>query len=167
MTARYTADEIFALSQKNWPETHHSVHKYVLYFHRLRDIVVIEMNEFIKQFGLSIAEFDVLATLRSSSFPYVLKPSELQSSTLLSSGGLTKLLYQLEARELIKRSIVKEDKRSKLAHLTAKGKALIETSRDAVMMKEKERLDDALSNDELNQLTKLLGKLLNVVENRL
>lgn len=165
MNDRYTAHEIFTFCQENWPEAYNPIHQYAIYFHRLRDIVVIKAHETMKEAGLSGAEFDILATLRRSTYPHILKPTELQRSALISSGGLTKLLYQLEVRSLISRSIKQEDKRSKLVHLTSKGKELIETTMDTLAAQEKKRLDKAMSESERDQLIKSLSKLLNVLEN--
>ena len=96
--------------------------------------------------------------------PYVLTPTELQRSVLITSGGLTKLLYQLEARGLVSRSVQAQDKRSKLVHLTSKGKKLVERAVAEVMQVESQWIEQALSEKELEQLKKLLGKTAKAVE---
>jgi DNA-binding MarR family transcriptional regulator len=53
--------------------------------------------------GLSPSELDVLVTLRRSAAPWVLTPSEIQRALLITSGGLTKILQQLEGRGLVTR----------------------------------------------------------------
>lgn len=164
MTDRYTAAEIFSFCQENWPESCHPVHRYALYLHRLAELDT-EVHQFTRSLGISPTEFDILATLRRSPPPHVLNPTELQRSTLLSSGGQTKLFYQLEEKGFIERSVNEEDKRSKFVHLTMKGKGVVETAMTAVLNKEIEWLNVAGMNvDELAQLTHLLSRLLTVLE---
>ena len=54
-------------------------------------------------FDLDRGEFDVIATLRRSGPPYRLMPTELYTSLMISSGGLTHRLDRLEKAGLIKR----------------------------------------------------------------
>ncbi|HEU5472203.1 MAG TPA: MarR family transcriptional regulator [Actinophytocola sp.] len=77
-------------------------------------------------FGLTAAEFDVLATLRRSGAPYRLKPNELSRSLLLSSGGTSNVINHLVAEGLVEREPDPGDGRSTLTRLTARGIALAE-----------------------------------------
>jgi DNA-binding MarR family transcriptional regulator len=77
-------------------------------------------------FGLTGAEFDVLATLRRSGRPYRLKPNELSKSLLLSSGGTSNVVNHLVSEGLVERQPDPDDGRSTLISLTAKGVALAE-----------------------------------------
>jgi DNA-binding MarR family transcriptional regulator len=77
-------------------------------------------------FGLTGAEFDVLATLRRSGKPYRLKPNELSRSLLLSTGGTSNVVNRLESGGLVERTPDPDDGRSTLISLTAKGITLAE-----------------------------------------
>lgn len=83
-------------------------------------------------FGLTTAEFDVLATLRRSGAPFRRKPNELSRSLLLSSGGTSNVLNHLVAEGLVQREPDPADGRSTLIRLTATGIALAEAAVRAV-----------------------------------
>ena len=85
-------------------------------------------------------------------------PSELQRSLLITSGGLTKLLYQLEEDGLISRSMHAKDKRSKLVHLSTQGKQKVELAMAAIQQTLKSWINEAFSEQELEQLQYLLSK---------
>ncbi|HEU5110441.1 MAG TPA: MarR family transcriptional regulator, partial [Micromonosporaceae bacterium] len=72
-------------------------------------------------FGLTAAEFDVLATLRRSGAPHRMKPNELSRSLLLSSGGTSNVINHLVAGGLVEREPDPDDGRSTLIRLTAAG----------------------------------------------
>jgi DNA-binding MarR family transcriptional regulator len=70
--------------------------------------------------------FDLLAALRRSGRPYELNPTALMGATLLSSGGMTKRLDQVEAAGLIERRPDPADRRGTLVRLTRNGKNAID-----------------------------------------
>ena len=96
----------------------------------------------------------------------MLTPKELQRSLLITSGGLTKLLYQLEASELIRRSVQEHDKRSKLVHLTPNGKKIVGRAMAAMQESVKAWLDEAFTQREFEQLKQLLSKAACVLERK-
>jgi DNA-binding MarR family transcriptional regulator len=77
-------------------------------------------------FGLTAAEFDVLATLRRSGKPYRLKPNELSRALLLSTGGTSNVVNHLVSEGLVEREPDPDDGRSTLISLTPKGAKLVE-----------------------------------------
>jgi DNA-binding MarR family transcriptional regulator len=109
--------------------------------------------------GLSVVEFDVLATLRRSPHPYALTPSDIQHSMLITSGGLTKILIELENRGLISRTTDESDRRIKPVALTEKGLPILNKTMQELNAILKEWVNSALSSEEVNQLTALLAKL--------
>ncbi|AKH22338.1 hypothetical protein AAY24_16330 [Sedimenticola thiotaurini] len=135
-----------------------------IYLGRVYNLGVSRTRDVLSEFNLCMGEFDILLTLRRSAKPHVLTPTELQKSMLITSGGLTKLLHQLEMRGLISRSVQPQDKRSKLVHLTAKGKKTAEKSLNRVQKKSRCWLDQALTERESKQLKKLLSKAAAVLE---
>jgi DNA-binding MarR family transcriptional regulator len=164
MKDSYNADHLLEMSEEHWPATCTSTHRFAVYVNRVRLLGLHKAQALMREKGLSLGEFDVLSTLRRSPPPYRLSPTELQRSTLITSGGLTKLLYQLESKGLIERSVLETDKRSKLVHLSRKGRSLIEAAMKAVTRFQEKWLGAALDDDELEQLNTLLGKVLRVLE---
>lgn len=117
------------------------------------------MQPALARYGLSSAEFDLLATLRNAEPDYTLTPSQLLAQMLLTSGGLSKVMAQLETRGLIARLCRDDDRRIKPVRLTADGQALIEQAMAETVANAGEWLRGALSADELTQLTGLLQRV--------
>jgi DNA-binding MarR family transcriptional regulator len=118
--------------------------------------------EFAK-FGLSMWEFDMLATLRRSGAPYCLSPTELFSMLMVSSGTMTHRLKRLETRGWVERVPNDQDARSTLVRLTDDGLALIERVVEAHVVNEHALLS-ALSADALHELDLQLVDLLRALE---
>lgn len=166
MKEHHPVEDILSFCRNNWPETHIPAHQYVLYLHRLSEQESTQASLALRQYDLSLTGFDILATLRRSASPHILNPTELQRSTLLSSGGQTKALYQLEEQGLVKRSVCDEDRRSKLVHLTRKGKSTIEKAMAETLQQLETSVRAAgMSDRELGTLIRLLGKLSQGIEN--
>ena len=72
-------------------------------------------------FGLSIADFDVLNTLRRVGDQHGCKPTEMAHSSLITTGAMTSRLDRLERSGLIRRSPDPADRRGVLVRLTAQG----------------------------------------------
>ncbi|HUQ57009.1 MarR family winged helix-turn-helix transcriptional regulator [Lentzea sp.] len=96
--------------------------KRVARMHALTDRVTVAV---LTRSGLSRAEYDVLGTLLTSDGTR-LKPSELSSRLLLTTGGLSNVLRSLERRGLTVRSADAADGRSRRVALTAQGKETAE-----------------------------------------
>jgi DNA-binding MarR family transcriptional regulator len=116
----------------------------------------IEAN--FKRHGLDTGEFDVLATLRRSGPPYTLRPTELFTALMISSGGLTARLDRLEDAGLIRRRTAEDDARSVLVELTPAGRKKIEAAFRADMELEN-KMVSGLSESERAELVRLLRKL--------
>ena len=54
---------------------------------RIAALVQRELERVFAQYGLTGADFDVLATLRRSGAPYRLTPGELSRSTMITTAG--------------------------------------------------------------------------------
>jgi DNA-binding MarR family transcriptional regulator len=91
---------------------------------RIANLIAPPIERLFARHGLDRGEFDVLATLRRSGPPYRLTPTELYTSLMISSGGLTHRLARLAASGLISREASPTDGRSLLVALTAKGRRL-------------------------------------------
>ncbi|MCB5226372.1 MarR family transcriptional regulator [Alishewanella sp. 16-MA] len=119
------------------------------------------MSPNFRQYGLTDAGFDVLATLRRSGIPYQLTPNQLLGQTLITSGSLTSRLQSLEKQGFVSRHPAAADKRSIVVSLTESGKKVIEQ----LLVKHVEtqqQLLSGLSAHEQQQLISLMRNWLNV-----
>lgn len=107
---------------------------------------------------LDAGEFDVIATLLRAGPPYCLRPTELYTALMISSGGLTARLARLEKAGLVERPPSPEDGRSLMVRLTAEGRRRAEAALREDMAAEA-RIVSALSEEEQRQLAGLLAKL--------
>jgi DNA-binding MarR family transcriptional regulator len=75
----------------------------------------------LQPFGLSIADFDVLNTLRRVSNQHGTKPTDMARSSLITTGAMTARLDRLERSGLIRRTPDPADRRGVLVRLTPQG----------------------------------------------
>lgn len=148
------------VQRRNWPEMFDfRLISFLWAFHQVRAAEFAKTSGVLARHDLSLAEFDVLTTLRRSPPPRELKPSELQGAMAITSGGLTKILQQLEARGLVNRSTAEADRRVKPVRLTAKAAKLIEQAMADLFAATNAWIKPVLSNKEIDQLTALLQKI--------
>ncbi|WP_430786637.1 MarR family winged helix-turn-helix transcriptional regulator [Actinoplanes sp. G11-F43] len=96
---------------------------------RLAALLSAPVEATLTRFGLTKAEFDVLAVLRAAGSPYRLRPSTLSQRLLLTSGGTSNVLRRLAAAGLVERDPDRSDARSSWVRLTDRG---AETAEQAV-----------------------------------
>lgn len=122
---------------------------------RLQTLLARQIENNFKNYGLSLSDFDVLATLRRSGPPYCLRPTELYKSAMLSSGTMTSRLDKLEKMALITRLPDPKDRRSLQIKLCQKGIALTDEVVVSHVQLEKD-LMASLSTTEQENLNALL-----------
>lgn len=125
---------------------------------RVRTLAEGRLTATLERFGLSLSSFDVLANLRRSGPPFQKTPSELASSSMLTSGGITFRLDRLESDGLIRRVPSDTDRRVVYAQLTPSGHELIDEVIAAHLATEAAMLE-GLDGREIELLCKLLRKL--------
>lgn len=86
----------------------------------------------LASFGLTLGDFDMLATMRRRAADQPINIRELQRSLMLSSGGTTKRLDRLEAAGLIERLPDPTDRRGVLIGLSPAGRAVIDEAVPAI-----------------------------------
>lgn len=123
--------------------------------------LALTMSNNFRQYGLTDAGFDVLATLRRSGPPYQLTPNQLLAQTLITSGSLTSRLQSLEKQGFISRSCASTDKRSINVSLTASGKTVIEQAL-VTHVATQQQLLSGLTQAEQQQLVALLKTFIQV-----
>ena len=111
--------------------------------------------------GLSVGEFDVLATIRRREGQGGSNPRDLQRAVMISSGGMTKRLDRLEAANLLERRPDPDDRRGVRIMLTDDGRELIDRVLPALLDAERTALEDALPRGaDRHRLAALLRSLL-------
>lgn len=117
------------------------------------------IEETLGRWNLQLGEFDVLATIRRAGPPFIVAPSQLTRSLMLSPSGMTSRLDRLEKLQLIERRASRADRRSLLVVLTPAGRKLVDEAVTAHVANET-RLLAVLDAKEQKALDQLLRKLL-------
>jgi DNA-binding MarR family transcriptional regulator len=166
MPRRRTSEELLHLFQENWPEGYSPAEEVMLRLYHAALRHTEELQRFLARFDLTMIEFVTLRVLRREPAPHVMTPSALHETLVLSAGGMTKILKQLEAKGLVSRRANAVDKRSNLVALTARGEAAIEAAQSAVREFDFALLERTLKRGEQQRLAQLLRKLLLSLEPR-
>lgn len=143
------------------PELDTSTMGIVARLYRYQFLVDKGLNQLYRTYGINFGEFDVIATLKRNQTP--LTPTELMTSSMLSSGAMTNRLDKLEQAGLVQRNHSSEDRRSVRVSLTEKGEALIDELAP-IHFQEQKSLLEGLTEDEQTQLAGLLKKALKTVD---
>ncbi len=126
---------------------------------RLRTRFDDELAAVFARFDLSPADFSVIAALRRSGRPYTLGQSVLMARLKLTSGTVSIRLARLEAKGVVTRCPNAEDSRGVLVTMTELGQRLFDQVAPEHLANE-DVLLSALTDDEQDQLARLLRKLL-------
>lgn len=113
----------------------------------------------LERHGLSLGQFDILATLRRNGKKGGLTPSQLLESVVLSSGGMTARLDALAEAGYVTRKASEQDRRMVVIELTSKGRRVIDHATKTRFKEAKDSLPP-LGADEMATLTTLLRKWL-------
>jgi len=132
---------------------------------RLAGCLQRSVERALAPFGLSLWQFDVLATLRRSGAPFRCSPTQLRRAVMLSSGAMTNRIDRLEAAGLVKRGPDPQDRRGVLIALTPKGRRLVDRAIIA-RFEEASQATASLSAAERGSLEEGLRKLLAAAEQR-
>ncbi|HBB34051.1 MAG TPA: MarR family transcriptional regulator [Cyanobacteria bacterium UBA8803] len=119
----------------------------------------------LAEFGLNVWSFDVLATLRRQGSPYQLKPTDLYSLLMLSSGAMTNRIDRLEQDGIVVRLRDSGDRRSVIVQLTPKGIQLADTVMPILLESEQQLLTQFTTPDDQETLITLLRQFLVSLEN--
>jgi DNA-binding MarR family transcriptional regulator len=156
-------DRILAQWQRERPDLDVSPMGIIGRIGRLAKHLERAIQETFSEFGLTVGEFDVLATLRRSGQPYQLSPTELFNTLMVSSGTMTHRIDRLEKAELVKRIPDPSDRRGTLIELTERGFDVIEKAVEVHVTNE-HRILSILSESEREMFVQLLRKLLGTFE---
>lgn len=109
----------------------------------------------IASLDLGLSDFVVLEMLLHKG---PMKVNDIGRKVDLTSGSITTAVDRLQARGLVSRAVGREDSRSRIVELTAKGKTLIRAAFDAHVAR-MEKAAGGLSPKERKELVGLLKKL--------
>ena len=114
--------------------------------------------------GLSLGQFDILATLRRATDSPGLTPTQLLQSVMLTSGGMTNRLDKLEEAGLIARKPDPSDRRGVIVTLTAKGRRVIDAATATRFAEAQDSLPEVSARDR-SKFEAMLRGWLNTLEN--
>jgi len=110
-------------------------------------------NEFLEQYDLTAAQFDVLVQVQGHE---PVTQMELAEKLLVSRGGISRMLTRLEKEELIIRS---QEWKVKYISLTAKGRKRLDAVYQHQLAFQTSMFDDVLDEAEKKQLYAMVTKL--------
>lgn len=118
-------------------------------------------NEFLKQYDLTSAQFDVLNQI-STYEP--LTQCELAEKVTVTQGGISRMLARLEKEQLIDR---KQEWKTKTISLTDRGRKKLENAFEAQLGFQSSFFDDCLSKKEQKTLLSLMSRVQKYSEKKL
>jgi DNA-binding MarR family transcriptional regulator len=121
---------------------------------RFRDV----HKEFLDPLDLSLAEFDVMATLGNTQ-GMRMKDVAARMMTSSSTSNVTRICIGLEKRGILERHRSPESDREVIAALTPRGEKMFQELFPKVAAFTREFADSHFSHDELVTLAELLGRL--------
>lgn len=110
-------------------------------------------NEFLKQYGLTTAQFDVLVQIDTYE---PLSQRELAKKVTVTQGGISRMLARLETEGLIER---KRDWKNKTISLTEQGRNKLTKAFYAQLQFQTSFLDECLSKEEQKLLLSLISRV--------
>jgi DNA-binding MarR family transcriptional regulator len=110
-------------------------------------------NDFLKQFDLTTAQFDVLMQIR---IYQPLTQMVLAEKVTVTQGGISRMLVRLENEGYIVR---KQDWKTKAISLTEKAEAILEKAMPKQLAFQTSFFDDVLNEDEQKTLYSLMTRI--------
>lgn len=126
---------------------------------RLSSHLTRRAERWLAPLNLSWESFSLIVTLRRAGPPYALRPGELLSVSLLSSGAITNRIDRVETQGLVVRLRDPNDRRGVIVQLTNAGRKLADQA-IALHLKEMEALLSPLNKAERKAAGLALSKLL-------
>jgi MarR family transcriptional regulator, 2-MHQ and catechol-resistance regulon repressor len=117
----------------------------------------------MQKYDLNVALVDVLGVLADAG-EASLTCSEIAEKTLITKGGITGILDRLEARGFIKRMPARDDRRSVVVRLSAKGTEFFRKFYPELTRSNRALFEKAFRPDQLKEFSKLLNLLIRSLE---
>lgn len=164
MTVRVPISVLLQRIRCNWPEAATPETDIVFSIMRFQELIRLRSEEVLAEFKLTHAAFEVLVALRAQPAPRQMTPTELYRSVLLSSGGTTKILIELERQGFVERIPNPEDGRSRIVLLTRMGEQTVEKAMQRVMQGDKAHFANFDDSKEIFKLRDVLTASMEKVE---
>ena len=164
MSEKQTLVEVLADYRENWPEFDRPETRVMLGLIRLNDLVLESTKAEVAKHGLTMAGFEALMSLRGQPEPWQMTPTALFRAILITSGGMTKVLKQLEQDGYVQRVDNPADQRSRFVRLTQKGKVFAEVVMEEIAEHDRRILTQSLNEQQINQLAKVLLRTVDKIE---
>jgi DNA-binding MarR family transcriptional regulator len=116
-------------------------------------------TEIARDHGLTPGALFSLLLLRACYPDEPVTPTALREAAMLTSGGMAKVLHHLEDQDLVTRRAHPTDARSATLVLTEAGVELIDSITPLIAEKDREMFTSVLTDAEVAELTRLLGKV--------
>jgi MarR family transcriptional regulator, 2-MHQ and catechol-resistance regulon repressor len=116
-------------------------------------------------YGLSLAQLDVLVVLANAGDPG-LTCSDIAGKTLITKGGITGILNRLEARGLVRRVPSRDDRRSVLVRLSAKGMEFFRKLYPEMARRNRASFERVFRPEQVKEFARLLDLLIRDLETR-
>lgn len=149
--------------KKNWPEVWGKLVPEVILFFRIEEQLDEAIDDEVSRVGLLSGDFKVLFRLCVCGANNPQSPTSLYKNLGLTSGGLTKILHRLVAKELIIRVDNPEDQRSTFVQISSEGKKITNQMFDGIIKHDRQYFS-VLTTEERKILTHLFEKLLRLKE---
>lgn len=163
MTSSDRVDRIMGEWARERPDLDVSPQAVIGRLHRLAGHLTDELLVVYRRFGLGEGDFDVLCALRRAGEPFERTPGELATSTMVTTGAMTKRVDRLEGAGWVTRRASDLDGRGRVVALTQAGEDLIDRAFTDHIANE-HRLLATLSDDERHQLRTVLTRWLAIYE---
>jgi DNA-binding MarR family transcriptional regulator len=130
---------------------------------RLSALLIKRSEQWLTPLGLTWESFSLIVSLRRMGAPYELRPGELLSVSLLTSGAITNRIDRVEAQGLVERRRDPNDRRGVVVRLTPAGRKLADAA-IALHFEQLRPLMSPLSPAEFKTAGALLARLLHSLE---
>jgi DNA-binding MarR family transcriptional regulator len=152
-------NETIASWKSERPDLDFTAMALVLRLGTIAKVGVERTEQALAPLGITVGEFDVLATIRRHGVGSELTPSTLAELTLISQSGLTNRIKRLTDAGLLTRRVNESDKRSFALRLTPKGVKIVDKGIAIVAALDTEFMK-VLSRTSASSLKKTLDELL-------
>ncbi len=122
--------------------------------------LVEEVNTFLKPYGISQSQFNVLRIVRGSDPKKPLSVYEIRERLVNRMSDTSRMVARLEKMDLLERRPCKNDRRHKRVFMTEKGQALLAQIDEK--MPSMDRITTGITPEEAEQISQLLEKMRNV-----
>ena len=117
-----------------------------------------QAGEFLRPFSLTDVQFNLMMLLRHQSGPQGLNQAQLSDMMLVNRANITSLIDRMEKSDLVTRTSVPSDRRSKIVKLTAHGEKLLDRI-EPLYAREVERIMDVLAKADQKKLIAMLERI--------